>query len=399
MNLPIELILWASLTGIVLTYFGYPALLWLARPFGRPHRQDPEATPTVSFAISAFNEAAVIREKIDNALSLDYPRDRFEIAVISDDSDDGTDEIVRSYGADKVKLCRQSPRRGKSLGLTRFVPELTGQIVVFSDANSIYEPDAIRKLVRHFADPKVGFSVGHQRYYADGTDVSDSESLYWRYETFLKIEESRIGSVVCGDGAIYAIRKELFEPLKADDINDFYLPLRIVVRGYRGIFDPEAVCYERTAASFAGEFRRKVRIVNRSLRAVMRSPQALNPLRVGVFAFQLGIHKVLRWFAPFLLIAAFFANLWLAVNDRAEYRALLALQCAFYGMALLRPLKGIGGLKPVYLASYFCLMNLAALQGVLGCLLGTRIAVWQPERTETPFVPLEVGRERGTRPV
>jgi cellulose synthase/poly-beta-1,6-N-acetylglucosamine synthase-like glycosyltransferase len=260
------------------------------------------------------------------------------------------------------------------------VPELGGEIVVFSDANSIYETDALRKLVRHFADPAVGFVAGHQRYYADRTDVAESESLYWRYETALKVMESGIGSVVCGDGAIYAIRRELFEPLREDDINDFYLPLRIVARGYRGIFDRDAVCYERTAADFAGEFRRKVRIINRSLRAVARVPQALNPFRVGIFAFQLAVHKVLRWFVPFLLIAALAANAWLAAAGVDGYGALLVAQLAGYGLALLRPLPVIGTWKPVYLAWYFCLMNTAAFLGVLSCVSGRRVAVWQPER-------------------
>jgi cellulose synthase/poly-beta-1,6-N-acetylglucosamine synthase-like glycosyltransferase len=393
----LEIILWLSLAAVALTYVGYPGLLLLARPFARRGIIDDAAIPTVSFAISAFNEATVIREKIDNVLSLDYPHDRMEIAVISDGSDDGTDDIVRGYVSEGVRLFRQTPRRGKSMGLTRFVPELTGDIVVFSDANSIYETDAIRKLVRHFADPTVGFSVGHQRYYADKTDVAESESMYWRYETFLKIEESRIGSVVCGDGAIYAIRRELFEPLRADDINDFYLPLRIVARGYRGVFDCEAVCYERTAADFAGEFRRKVRIITRSLRAVTRVPQALNPFKVGRFAFQLAIHKVLRWSVPFFLIVVLASNVALAAAGHRGYEVLLAMQVAFYGIALLRGVPRLGQLKPVYLASYFCLMNLAAFLGVINWALGMRITTWQPERMESQFPPLQVSGEHGTR--
>ncbi|MBX3441606.1 MAG: glycosyltransferase family 2 protein [Planctomyces sp.] len=381
MELVLEILLWASLAGVLLTYVGYPLLLIAARPLARP-RRIVDSEPTVSFVISAFNEAAVIADKLDNTLTLDYPRDRLEVAVISDASDDGTDGIVANYADRGVALHRQSPRTGKSMGLTRFVPQLTGEFVVFSDANSMYERDAVRKLVRHFADPSVGFAVGHQRYYADGTDAAASESLYWRYETFLKIQESRIGSVVCGDGAIYAIRRELFEPLRADDINDLYLPLRIVARGFRGVFDAEAVCYERTAATFSGEFRRKVRIINRSLRAVLRVPQVLNPFRVGRFAWQLGIHKVLRWFVPFLLIAALLANIPLAARGQTFYQWLLGLQIAFYSLACLRPVAGIGSIKPVYLASYFCLMNLAAFFGVLSCLFGSRIAVWQPERAE-----------------
>ncbi|MFG0332202.1 MAG: glycosyltransferase family 2 protein [Maioricimonas sp. JB049] len=375
----LHLVFVASLLAVVTTYFGYPLVLVLARPLRRRHLIDESLTPSVTLVISAYNEATVIREKIENALSLDYPRDRLEVMVISDESDDGTDKIVTEYTDRGVQLFRQVPRRGKSMGLTRFVPEIASDIIVFSDANSIYRKDAIRKLVRHFADPKVGFTVGHQRYYEDQTQTTESESLYWRYETFLKTEECQLTSVVCGDGAIYAIRAELFEPLREDDINDFYLPLRIVVRGYRGIFDPEAVCYEQTAEDFRGEFRRKIRIVNRSLTAVLRVPQALNPFRVGMFAPQLLVHKVIRWFVPFCLIATLITNVVLALNS-STYQLLLVAQLSFYGLASLHLLPGLSRLKLTYVPYYFCLINYAAFRGVLGSLSGRRIAIWQPER-------------------
>lgn len=373
-------IFWVALGGVALTYFGYPVLLWLARPLRRRRPTSNGHECSVSLVISAFDEAEVIPAKVENSLALDFPTEKLEVVVISDGSEDGTDAIVDSFADRGVKLFRQWPRRGKSLGLTRFVPGLRGEIVVFSDANSMYEPDAVRKLVRHFADPAVGFVAGHQRYYVDGSDVGESESLYWRYETALKVMESRIGSVVCGDGAIYAIRRELFEPLREDDINDFYLPLRIVARGFRGVFDKEAVCYERTASSFDGEFRRKVRIINRSLRAVTRVPQCLNPFKVGVFAFQLAIHKVLRWFVPFLLLGALAASGYAAAQGERLYQALFVLQVLFYFVAVLRWVPGLGQWKPVYVVYYFCLMNAAAFCGVMSFICGRRITTWQPER-------------------
>ncbi|MEW4527093.1 glycosyltransferase family 2 protein [Maioricimonas sp. JC845] len=376
----LQITFWALLLAIGATYVGYPLILVVTRPLRRRHAIDESLTPSVTLVISAYNEAAVIREKIENALSLDYPSDRLQVMVISDESDDGTDDIVREYADRGVSLCRQVPRQGKSMGLTRFVPEIDSEITVFSDANSIYEPDAIHKLVRHFADPKVGFTVGHQRYYDDQTQTTESESLYWRYETFLKTEECQLTSVVCGDGAIYAIRSELFEPLRADDINDFYLPLRIVVRGYRGIFDPEAVCYEQTAEDFQGEFRRKVRIVNRSLTAVRRVPQALNPFCVGLFSLQLLIHKVIRWFVPFFMIAVLVTNV-LLLRHHVVYQVLFAGQMGCYLLALLHIVPGLNRLKLTYVPYYFCLINYAAFRGVIGCLTGRRISTWQPERT------------------
>lgn len=373
---------WVSLAAVFSTYLFYPVALLLLTPFRKKHRIDESFTPSVTLVISAYNEESVIREKLENALSLDYPRDQLEVMVISDESDDRTDEIVNEFLDQGVVLYRQEPRLGKSAGLTKFVPAARGEFVVFSDANSIYEEGALRKLVRHFAEPSVGFVVGHQRYLQDETAACDSESMYWKYETWIKIHESRIGSVVCGDGAIYAIRRELFEPLQPDDINDFTLPLKIVSRGYRGIFDREAVCYERTADDFGGEFRRKTRIVNRSFRAVTRVPQALNPFGVGFFSLQLFVHKILRWFVSFFLAALIVINIALVAQSAPlVYTVLMGAQVVCYGLALLWFVPGFRRLRLVYIAYYFCLVNLAACLGILGFFLGKRISTWSPERS------------------
>ena len=378
-----QIVFWTGLAVVVGVYFGYPLSLRPLAAFGRPHKTSDQS-PSVTLVISAFNEESVIGEKLENSLTLDYPADRLEIMVISDASEDATDDVVASYQDRGVVLCRQQPRRGKSAGLTQFVPEARGEIVVFSDANSLYEPDAIRKLVRHFADPRVGFVVGHQRYFDEDSAACQSESLYWRYETWLKIQESRISSPVCGDGAIFAIRAELFEPLRDDDINDTLIPLRIVARGYRGVFDEEAVCYERTAEDFHGEFRRRARIVNRALGAVLRVPRTLNPFRVGVFAYQLFVHKVLRWFVPFFLLAMLASSAWLAACGSGTYLLLLVLQLLFYATALLGVVPGIRSLKPVYITSYFCVSNAAAALGVVRLLFAGRVVTWNPERAEPP---------------
>ena len=379
-----EFLLWGCFAAVIAAYLVYPwSLLVLRSPSCRTHGAGEDAL-SVTFVISAYNEQSIIREKLENALSLDYPSDRLEIVVISDGSDDGTDEIVAGFAERGVVLCRQEPRRGKSAGLSRFVPEARGEIVVFSDANSMYEPDALRKLVRHFADPKVGFVSGYQRYVDGDSAASQSESLYWRYETWMKIQESKISSPVCGDGAILAIRAELFEPLRDDDIADTILPLKIVARGCRGVFDEEAVCYERTAEDFWGEFRRRARIVNRALGAVLRVPQALNPFRVGVFAYQLLVHKVLRWFVPFFLLGMLASSAYLSALGSRVYLGILLLQLGFYGVALLAVVPGVRRLKPVYLASYFCVANAAAALGVIRLLLGRRTATWTPERTSGP---------------
>ena len=266
--------------------------------------------------------------------------------------------------------------------LTRFVPEAKGEIIVFSDANSMYDGQALKNLVRHFHDPTVGYVVGHQRYLSDeDSAVSVSERSYWDFEVSLKKWESAFGSVVGGDGAIYAIRAELFKPLAKDDISDFVNPLQIVAQGYRGVFDPEAFCLEAVPSSYQAEFRRKVRIVNRALRGLVRTRQVLNPFRVGAFAYQVFFHKALRWFVPYFMIGLMVCTLAL-VWQRAQPIHVLALwgQCAFYGLALLRFVPGAGTWKPVYLAYYFCMANLAALLGTLSYFRGHRFVTWRPER-------------------
>jgi len=380
MILTVKCVFWFCTALVATAYIGYPASLVVLRSFRR-RRPVGKVTPSVTLLISAYNEAAIIREKIDNSLELDYPSQRLEIVVVSDASDDGTDEIVAEYADRGVVLFRQQQRRGKSAGLTESLPLANGEIIVFSDANSMYAKDAIRKLVRHFDDERVGYVVGHQGYFDGDGAAAVSESLYWRYETWIKELESRVGSVVGGDGAIFAIRSELFEPLRDDDINDFIIPLRIVVRGFRGVFDREAVCYEHTADDFRGEFRRKTRIVSRSFRAVLRVPQALNPLRVGLFAYQLAAHKVLRWLVPWFLLALLATNIVLARPGQTVYQVTLGLQSAFYGLATLRLVPGIKHWKPVYIAYYFCLVNAASALGTLSFALGRRFVTWTPQRT------------------
>ncbi|MCO8122507.1 glycosyltransferase family 2 protein [Stieleria sp. TO1_6] len=320
----------------------------------------------------------MIREKIENTLALEYPKDFLQIVVISDESDDGTDEIVAQFPS--VELFRQSPRQGKSSGINASFGQFRGEIVVFSDANAIYHPDAVSHLVRHFDDERVGYVAGRQMYRQGGGAAQESENAFWDFELLLKAWESRLSSVVGGDGAIMAIRRELFTPLKVDDINDFVLPLRMVVAGFQGRFEPDAVCYEEAAPSFRGEFRRKVRIVNRSLRAVSRVPQALNPFVVGIFAAQLFCHKVVRWFAVFLMLGALVNSGVLAFAGLPAYVCLFAAQLCSYVVALAARWTPLGNWKPAMLLYYFCMANIAGGLGVLNFFVGRKFVVWTPQR-------------------
>ena len=233
------LLFWCAVGVVAYVYVGYPLVLQLlvAIRGARPVRRGTEL-PTVSLIISAFNEASVIRRKLENALALDYPADKLQIVVISDSSSDETDDIVRSFGG-RVELFRQPERRGKTAGLNRVVPQLRGDIVVFSDANAMYERDSVRMLVRNFADPGVGCVTGEARYLkGDQSTASVSERLYWSYEIWIKRLETDAGSMVGGDGAIYGIRRSLWRQLPENAINDFLNPLQIVAAGHRAVYEP-----------------------------------------------------------------------------------------------------------------------------------------------------------------
>jgi cellulose synthase/poly-beta-1,6-N-acetylglucosamine synthase-like glycosyltransferase len=365
---------------------GYPLLLrllvWLLGP--RRVRQ-ADITPTLSFVISAFNEADVIRTKLQNALSLDYPADRREIVVISDCSDDGTDAIVHQFAGQGVRLLRQNERRGKTAGLNRALPLLTGDIVVFSDANAMYETDALRKLVRNFADDEVGYVTGEARYLLGGRAAADtSERAYWGYEMELKRLETQLGSMVGGDGAIYAIRRPLWRTLPEDAINDFLNPLQIVEAGWRGIYEPEAVCYEETSGRFKSEYKRRVRIVSRSWRAVFQASGVLNPFRVGLFSWCLVSHKVLRWNTGLFATAAAVAGLALLVEALIRWPwPTTGLVAAVSAATVLTPL----GRRTASMAAYFWVINAASLVGVAKGTFGRVSGVWSTPREHAGYLP------------
>lgn len=376
---------WGSLVVVLYVYLGYPALLRLLS-LGRRGRavRQADREPTVTLIISAYNEEAVIGQKLDNTLALDYAPARLEIVVVSDGSSDRTDEIVRAYGAQGVRLLRVPERRGKTFGLNEAVRRTSGEVLVFSDANALYRRDALRKLVRNFADPAVGCVTGESRYVgAEASPAGRQESAYWRYERRLKLDETRLGSMVGADGAIFAVRRALYRPLDEADINDFVTPLQVVMSGYRCVYEPAAICDEQVAIRYDQEFRRKARIVNRSAYALRKLAPLLNPFRYGWFSLELLSHKILRWLVPAWLVALLGASAALAAEG-GIYRAALYGQLGFYLAAaaaglsprLPAPLSAVLGA-----ARYFCVVNLAAVVGLAKALAGRVEVVWTPERS------------------
>jgi len=383
--LAIEIVYWTSLLLIVYVYFGYPVVLHLLRWItgGRPVEKSESIRPNVTLIISAYNEESVIADKIRNSLAIDYPKERLEVLVVSDASDDNTDAIVKDFENGIVRLLRMQERGGKTLGLNEAVKSASGEILVFSDANAMYRQNALTMLVRNFEDAAVGAVVGESTYSDSSNDAEVSESLYWRYEVAIKSAESRLGSVVGGDGAIYAIRKKLYQPMASDALSDYVNPCQIVAQGLRCIYEPAAVSVEEAAGSFEKEFKRKVRIVNRAWRATMSMRSLMNPARNGLFAFQLISHKFLRWLIPALLVVAFVTNAILA-GQHWSYQLLLVVQLLFYGLALagavFRRSRSLHAI--LYVPYYFCLVNAASALGIIEAYRGETYTTWSTARTD-----------------
>jgi cellulose synthase/poly-beta-1,6-N-acetylglucosamine synthase-like glycosyltransferase len=375
------ILFWTLTALVVYVYVGYPLLLaLLGRIRSRPVARAP-AEPAVTLIISAFNEEDVIADKLRNSLSLDYPRERLQIMVISDASDDGTDAIVSSFAGEGVELLRMTDRGGKTLGLNSGVNKARGEIIVFSDANAMYARDVVRQLAANFADASVGAVVGESTYSTPQSESERSEGLYWRYETAIKLLESRIGSVVGGDGAIYAIRRALYTPMRADALSDFVNPLQIVRAGHRCVYEPNARSSESAAEDFHREFRRKVRIVNRAWRALMSMPGLLNPFRHGFFAVEIFSHKLLRWLMPALLLGIFVSSLLLLASGPIYVVAFLG-QVAFYALALLgHSLRARSSMPAlVSIPYYFTLVNVASALGILDAFRGRNYVTWSTAR-------------------
>jgi cellulose synthase/poly-beta-1,6-N-acetylglucosamine synthase-like glycosyltransferase len=379
-----ESIFWLSLATLIYVYAGFSLLvIAVGRWRNRRVRQAP-ITPRMSLIIPAWNEAGAIAARLDNALALDYPAEALEIIVASDGSDDGTEAIVAQYAARGVRLLAL-PRRGKIYALKAAAACATGEIFVFSDANSIYAPAALRMLARNFADPEVGGVCGNQIYLKtkSADHCSKGETLYWSYDKWLKRMESMTGSIVSAHGAIYAIRRALYRPpASAAVTDDFAISTAVVEQGYRLVFESEAIAYEEPASAASREFARKVRIMNRGLRGVMLRQALLNPWRHGFYTVELFSHKVLRRLVPLFLLSLYVSSVMLSLNDHFYFTTVVG-QTIFYALAgagyLLRRHR-LGRLKCFYLPFFYCLANAAALLAVIKLLGGRRIELWRPQR-------------------
>ena len=366
---------------VVFAYIGYPVVVWLlSRCFGRdpaPPAVESADLASVSLLIAAHNEEEEIEERIRNALALRYPPDKLEIVIASDGSADATNEIVRRYADRGVRLFAFPVNRGKAAVLNDSVPRLRGEIVVLSDANTRMNPDSVRQLATWFADPAVGVVCG-KLILSDSTTGRNADGLYWKYETFLKECESRLGALLGCNGAIYAVRRSVFPDVSAGTIiDDFVIPLEARRRtGCRVQFDCEAVAWEETPPDLSCEFRRRSRIGAGGFQTIARLWPLLNPAHGWISLTFLG-HKVLRWLSPFCLIGLLLLNLSLLGVPGFQY--VLAGQVAFYAVAIAAAFLPARprALRPLRLTTMFATMNLALLVGFFRWAAGVQRGTWE----------------------
>lgn len=360
----------------------YPYLLFpffmtaLSRLAGKAWERS-DAKQRISVIISVFNEEGVIREKLENTLMLLYPAELLEIIIVSDGSTDRTNQIVTSFADPRIKLAAFSERKGKTACLNQVIPDAKGEILVFTDANSMFPVDALLNFSRNFACEEIGLVTGWTKYRKPGGE-EESVGLYARLEMITKKAESLISSCVGADGAVFAIRKNLYLPLRDDDINDFVIPLNVIGQGKRVVLDQEVYCIEQPSDNESKEFRRQVRITNRTLGAIRRNARYLNPCAYGSFAFFLLSHKIVRFLVPFSFLGSLLTLLFLAAGS-AVYTGLAVAQILFICLGIAAMFRRFDGRLP-RLFSVFLLTLFAQLVGWLRWSTGKSDVMWKPLR-------------------
>lgn len=375
-----DLVFWMSALLIIYTYVGYPVVLGILAFFMpsrqyRKHKQEP----SVSLIVSVYNEEKGILGKIRNLKDVAYPAGKLEILVGSDGSTDGTVDLLRANQFEGMKIFVFPERRGKAAVLNDLVGKARGDLVVFSDANSLFRVDTLQNLVRPFSDPDVGAASGELVLTSSG---NIGESLYWQYETLVKRLESRVGTLVGATGGVYAIRRSLYRPLPLDRAvaDDFVIPMVIFQQGYRVEYVPDAVALETAEETVRREFRRKVRIGAQNFNALRYVRSLLNPAR-GFAAFALWSHKIIRWSVPLALLALGIAT---AVLSRAggAYATVLYAEAAFVMLAFIGFVGERWNVRTpvVILPYYFLAVNAALVVGLVKSISGSQSLAWEVDR-------------------
>ena len=377
-----QIIFWLSAGALLYTYVGYPLLIAFVSTL-RPRRvKRGNYAPSVTMIITAYNEEGALAAKLENTLVLEYRRELLEVIVASDCSTDRTDEIARAFASKGVLLHRQTQRLGKTAAQNAAVTKAHGDIILFSDATSLYAPDALRKILPNFADESVG-CVGGRLIYVDpgDTHVGRGAKSYWNYETFLKRHESRACSLIGVSGCLYAVRRTAYVPLYHEACSDFIIATKMIEQGLRTIYEPGAVCTEETNQQHDNELRMRVRIIAQTFTDLWRHRVMLNPFRSGLYGIQLLSHKVMRYLVPVFLIALFAASASLS-SVSISYRIFFVAQSIGYVCGAMSWLLENLGVRSRILAlpHYFVLANVASLIAMVKFLRGERYARWEPIR-------------------
>ena len=379
-----ELVFWMSAAALFYTYAGYPLLLVVISRLRPRLVRQADCTPSVTVIITAYNEERALAAKLEDTLALDYPQRNLEVIVASDCSSDGTDQIARDFGARGVRLHRQPERLGKTAAQNAAVERASGEILLFSDATTLYKRDVLRTLMPNFADPTVGCVTGHVIYTdSAGSSVGHGTRSYWSYEFFLKKHESSICSLIGVCGCLYAVRRSAYVPLYHEACSDFVIATKMVEQGLRAVYEPAAVCTEETNIQAKKELKTRVRIITQTFADLWRNRSMLNPLTSGFYAVELLSHKVMRYLVPLFLIAILAASAVLAPGS-ISFAFILAAQIGFYGLAGLAGLLERAGLHSRLLAipQYFVLGNLASVIAFYQFLRGERYMRWEPIRAK-----------------
>ena len=367
----LEIVFWVATGLIVYAHLGYPLLLrGLVALFGRRDRPTPPSElPRVSLIIPAYDEEEVIERKIANARALDYPADRLELVIASDGSSDRTAELARAAGAD---LVLELPRGGKVAALNAAVRQATGEVLAFSDANSYWRPDALGRLVARLADDRVGYVCGQVRF--EGGEGGNQEGLYWRYEMAVRTMETRLGGITAGNGGIYAVRRDTYIELDPSRGQDIGFPFELTKRGWRAVYEPQAIAEEKMAPTVEGEFRRKRRMMwglwDVMLRWGMLDPRGYGP----AYALEIYSHRLLRYLTPWLHLIALAANAAL-LGSGTVYVVTFALQLALLAAAALG--RFVPAL-PLRIAYYYVTVTASIAVGLWDRLRAGRVPIgWE----------------------